>query len=427
MSAVITIPTQWHVGFISQRDTVNLGFAIPTDATNFRKRLVTVTNWADKSIPAQVFDNTPQTGFKLSRNIKRGGWYGGNVVWRVEDPRGFELEISSDNLAAVATHSTISNGEIMEPCVWGATNQGKVVLLPTSSEPYSAAVATTVRRDVKVSLKDIEVGDLVELKDGTRGYWMGALWALVRGTRLEIKKQYVVHMPVKDITNGKCIIQKPKYGPVPTTDCISIFNNPPHVSAVIEHTERTAHEMVTALNTNNVPRPWSCVFGTGDLGLHYWAEKPSGVPSYVLSTIPTPKMTWSSGMLQIDLPTELPMILRTVKGVFHVVPVYGYSSRSVPRGIAVDIKHSASTCLSTIDVRTISIVPDNELQTQRLNHAYYDHATHLGISSLNVYSQVAQDPNTAPSELVNPLMAAQWMSLDIQLDNNIIIKGLPLW
>jgi hypothetical protein len=41
-----------------------------------------------------------------------------NKFFRVEDPRGFELEIDVNNLLDLIEHHTIVQGTIMEPLVW---------------------------------------------------------------------------------------------------------------------------------------------------------------------------------------------------------------------------------------------------------------------------------------------------------------------
>ena len=105
----------------------------------------------------------PLEGFEVAKSVRRSGWSGsGNVVWRVADPRGFELEISSDNFARVIDCTTIENGKILGKCLWGRDG-GKNILLPELSEPYQEAVKLTVKTNTKISLKDVQIGDTVEI------------------------------------------------------------------------------------------------------------------------------------------------------------------------------------------------------------------------------------------------------------------------
>jgi hypothetical protein len=186
----IKFPTHHYVGFQSRpsHDSVPLGFMTPegTDAAA-KKRKATVDNWAasggyygrneatDK-LPAQVFENKPLTGFKLGRNVSHGyGWGQGNVKWRIEDPRGFELEITSPNLAQLMGFCTLEQGEIQEQCIWarlGAEN----ILVPVNSDVYANTVRNTERMSKKASLKDIGIGDTAILHNGDEGIYYGAFY-----------------------------------------------------------------------------------------------------------------------------------------------------------------------------------------------------------------------------------------------------------
>ena len=110
-----------------------LGFAVPQGTTKAEKnRMSTVDRWSGKEEPSRVIDNKPSRGFKLLEVVSR--YSTSNKLFRVLDPRGFELEISSDNLLELAMNSTIVKGEIVEECVWAQHNG--VYLMPTSDERY---------------------------------------------------------------------------------------------------------------------------------------------------------------------------------------------------------------------------------------------------------------------------------------------------
>lgn len=129
-----------YVGF--QRDRYNtdenprlLGFAVPYDKTKAsEKRQSTVNNWRQKDINPRIIENKPTRGFKLLQVVSR--YSTSNKLFRVLDPRGFELEISSDNLLDIALASTIVKGEIIEECVWASSHNG-AYLMPSSDERYS--------------------------------------------------------------------------------------------------------------------------------------------------------------------------------------------------------------------------------------------------------------------------------------------------
>lgn len=83
-----------------------------------------------------IFDNTMITGFEVSDSFQRGSYYGtGNVIWRIKDPRGFELELYSEAFAKLLTEVEMVNGKITTLCMW-SINGTRNVLIPENSEVY---------------------------------------------------------------------------------------------------------------------------------------------------------------------------------------------------------------------------------------------------------------------------------------------------
>ena len=77
------------------------------------------------AIQPQVWDNAPQTGFKILRSVSRYGT--SNKLWRVMDPRGLQFEITTGWFEDIIMKATIQNGEIMSPCVWESNKKLVVV------------------------------------------------------------------------------------------------------------------------------------------------------------------------------------------------------------------------------------------------------------------------------------------------------------
>ena len=204
-----TIPTRLYVVFRPEgndAERTRLGFMSPkTDDAAFEKRKQTQRRWAygnvefdaagkgtvvdhhweyhnDGSPPTQVkdtaplqadlypeeFDNELLEGFQIAKSVRRYGWNGGNTVWRVADPRGFELEISSANFARIVDCTTIDRGVIQGKCVWGR-NGAENILLPEASDVYQEAAAWTKRVSTVVPLKELRPGDTVDLTDTVAG------------------------------------------------------------------------------------------------------------------------------------------------------------------------------------------------------------------------------------------------------------------
>jgi len=187
-------------------DTTLLGFATYLeDNKAFEKRKSTVDSWGETSVThylkeddprwdpdvggrwqtvtiarpdlaSKIVDNPLLPGFKIAKEVRRHGWGSGNVVWRIEDPRGFELEISSANMASIMDCCTIYRGTIDTPCRWGWNKQNgsRVVLLPEGTDPYKEAVADNELHNTKpLKIGDIDIGDVVKLKNGNVGTYMG--------------------------------------------------------------------------------------------------------------------------------------------------------------------------------------------------------------------------------------------------------------
>jgi hypothetical protein len=187
--STIRIPEKVYVGFQGRRsqDEVPLGFMTPwSDDKAGQKRRDTVDSWAkgyyggsEKTFNSVMLENKPMIGFKVGRSIRRhGGWNGSGASYiRVEDPRGFELEITIENLVMCMSENLLQDGEIITECVWGRDGN-RNILLPTNSEPYRASLATVEKLNNKVSLRDVKPGDEIELMDGTTGIYYGPMYGI---------------------------------------------------------------------------------------------------------------------------------------------------------------------------------------------------------------------------------------------------------
>lgn len=147
----ITFPTKFYVGLKTETDfnfddnthhQYLLGFMTPDGNDKAAaKRKSTVDFWASQArikrdaegrymsgpngrnyvyedvVPAIIVDNVPIAGFKLADMVRR--YSTSNVVWRIDEPRGFQLEISSTNLAYLVNEAGILKGGIIDAeCAW---------------------------------------------------------------------------------------------------------------------------------------------------------------------------------------------------------------------------------------------------------------------------------------------------------------------
>ena len=194
----IKVFSQLYVGKKDQStkdEKLILGFMTPYENNAAgKKRIATVDKWArgyptyvdgvpvyKEKVDHEILKNESLSGFKFGEEIKRTYWGGGNVVWRVKDPRGFELEISSSNLAKILSFSNIKNGEILEKCFWGRVG-AENVLIPEGCPEYSNLIPNAElfakRKSAEIAglvkkVGDVKIGDVVKLHNGSKGIYLG--------------------------------------------------------------------------------------------------------------------------------------------------------------------------------------------------------------------------------------------------------------
>ena len=105
------------------------------------------------------FDNSPASGFRIVGSVSR--WSTSNKLIRVEDPRGFVVEIPTGNLTTLLKHTTVEEGEIKEECVWGKEGNNHI-LLSINSDIYQKSYNQTQQNKEKVSLTKLKIGQTVK-------------------------------------------------------------------------------------------------------------------------------------------------------------------------------------------------------------------------------------------------------------------------
>lgn len=209
----------------------------------------------------RILDNVLIEGFEIAKSVRRYGWNGGgNVLWRIADPRGFELEISSENFARIIDCATIENGTIKGKCIWGRDGS-KNILLPEASDVYQDAVKRTTQVNTKISLNDVQVGDFVELlsKDGKdlEGQYLGKYFFLqfVQGENTDETSRYyrygngVYHFNKKQVERYLFKQQNGKYFTLSTPKVTKIIDK---IETPLNKTD-VAQEVSSYLsNTNEI-------------------------------------------------------------------------------------------------------------------------------------------------------------------------------
>lgn len=205
-------------GVLTDIDTTDDSVSMTVDAGS--KVDVSVIFMAD-CFP-RIVKNELLEGFEISQNVRRSGWRGaGNVTWRIADPRGFDLEISSENFASIINCVDMKKGVIVGKCIWGRDGPNNV-LLPENSEPYVDATKLTDFRNLpKTPISELTPGDKVILIESSSGNgytnctYAGKYWVVqypvnsreMRSNSREMrfsKSQYSVYVFCAD---GEYIIQ----------------------------------------------------------------------------------------------------------------------------------------------------------------------------------------------------------------------------
>lgn len=178
------IPTDLYIGFStrynSDKNLYKLGYIVEHGTTvGHIKSIASVDKWSKETSIGTVLEgimqsNKPLNGFAVSNIVfRRSGWGDDKTIWQITDPRGFDFQISSNNMANILSTCTIINGIIQENCVIGISNKN-VVLLPVNSEPYLEAIgATDIRNKPLIPMSELKKGDIVRLKRGITIIYFG--------------------------------------------------------------------------------------------------------------------------------------------------------------------------------------------------------------------------------------------------------------
>jgi len=179
------IPDEYFKGVQSPKSECPLAFITPSGTDKAAEsRIQTVKNWAggwsgqNKDVHFETIKNVPLHNYKIAKEIRR--WSTSNVVWRIEDPRGFQLEISSGNMAYLMSETIINKGTIQSELQW-VRNGAQNFLLPTNSEEYKNYSQITATLKSTTTLKDVTIGDTILIGTGEEGMYLGGYHIVEQG------------------------------------------------------------------------------------------------------------------------------------------------------------------------------------------------------------------------------------------------------
>jgi hypothetical protein len=165
------------VGFNKRSDTYTgmLAYIIYYDEKGVLRKEKSWDSWRDHKIAAQEFANEPTSGFVLNKKVGdyKSDWNHRMAHIRVYDPRGFEFEISVENLLYILQECTSTKGKGLEGEFVYAWDGTTLVLLPTDSVEYQASKVFTDHKLSKVSKADMIPGCVYMNKDMENVLYLG--------------------------------------------------------------------------------------------------------------------------------------------------------------------------------------------------------------------------------------------------------------
>lgn len=179
MKSNIYIPKRINVGFQNRIGTYTgkLAYIIYWDEKNKLRKETSWNNWRDHDIEPQDFDNEPTEGFVLNKKVGdcNSGWNHRYAYCRVYDPRGFEFEITIENLLYILENANCIKGKGLEgEFVYGWDGKD-LVLLPVNSPDYKEIQSYTeiISTNNTIKLNDLVVGYTYETKTGEHLTYLG--------------------------------------------------------------------------------------------------------------------------------------------------------------------------------------------------------------------------------------------------------------
>lgn len=158
----IIIPPKINVGFQNRKDTYTgkLAYVIYFDDKGKLHKEPSWNGWRDEKIPNEVFENKPLEGFVLNKKVGgyKSGWDFRQTYARVYDPRGFEFEITVENLLWILESNNCIKGKGLEGEYIYGWDSGDLVLVPISSPDYAEIKK---KNDIRTSNNFIKGKELI--------------------------------------------------------------------------------------------------------------------------------------------------------------------------------------------------------------------------------------------------------------------------
>lgn len=176
----IYIPKKIKVGYQNRYDTYTkkLAYVIYYDEKNKLRKETSWNNWRDEKIEPDDFDNEPTRGFVLNKKVGdySGDWGNHRQAYcRIYDPRGFEFEITINNLLYILENCDCLKGKGLDgEFVYGWDGKD-LILIPVDSPDYKEIKTRTdkIQNGKKFKGKDLIIGATYLTKNNEQWIYMG--------------------------------------------------------------------------------------------------------------------------------------------------------------------------------------------------------------------------------------------------------------
>lgn len=190
MSNVISLflPKRLNVGYRSRSGTYTgkLGYVTYFDEKGVLRKEKSWEGWRDNRIDNTLYDNEKLSGFVINKTSggERSGWDTRKSYIRVYDPRGFEVEITIDNLLYIIEHSTIEGKNLIGEYIYG-WDGAEMVLIPVSSPEFEELERRNnlIHTNNTIRARNLKVGATYLTKQGGEWIYLGRYDYYFRGEK----------------------------------------------------------------------------------------------------------------------------------------------------------------------------------------------------------------------------------------------------
>lgn len=179
MNNYLIMPKKIKIGFQERYDTYTnkLAYITYEDNKGKIKKEKSWNNWRSHQIPVEEYDNIPTSGFVLNKQV--GGyktdWSFRQSYIRVYDSRGFEFEITLENLLYILNNCICTPGKGLEGEFVYAWNGTELILLPTKSPDYNKICEYNQKLEEQggIDYKNLKIGATYLTKDKCEYIYLG--------------------------------------------------------------------------------------------------------------------------------------------------------------------------------------------------------------------------------------------------------------